>query len=467
MEEKIRDIVIIGGGAAGLMAAVGAGESAAESGRQTRVTVLEKMPRVGRKIMISGKGRCNFTNMTEWNEFSQHIHPKADFLKPAFFTLPPKKMMELIETQGCPCIVERGDRVFPESHRSVDIVDILMKMAEDSGAEILTGCCVSDVDRNEDGEFIISTSEGDFISKKLIIATGGLSYPTTGSTGDGYIWARELGHKIEGCFPSLTALVPKGYKTDAKGVVSSTIEEAGVAEKEEYLLGKMHIDRAVPLSEWGAQLEGVQLKNVRLSLEIDGNTVDSEFGDMDFTDGGIEGPIGFKLSRRAVKAMVNGSKVALHIDLKPAVEPQQLERRIDELWKEITDDKRSYVIVRGRKTLRPYKDRFAVLLTRLLPKELIRPFLASNAGIDSRSLGKALKDWKLAVAGFVGYERCVVTAGGVALDEVNKKDLSSKIVPGLYFAGEVLNLDGDTGGFNLQLAFCTGFLSGKSAAKTI
>lgn len=467
MEDNIRDIIIIGGGAAGLMAAVGAGESAAESGRKTSLTVLEKMPRVGRKIMISGKGRCNFTNMKEWNEFSQHIHPKADFLKPAFFTLPPKKMMEMVESQGCPCVVERGDRVFPESHRSVDIVDILAKMAVDSGAEILTGCSVNDVDRNENGEFIISTSEGDFISKKLIIATGGLSYPTTGSTGDGYSWARDFGHKTEGCFPSLTALVPKGYKTDSKGVVSSTIEEAGVAQKEEYRLGKVHIDRAVPLSEWGGQLEGVQLKNVRLSLEIDGNTVDSEFGDMDFTDGGIEGPIGFRLSRRAVKALVNGSKVAVHIDLKPAVEPQQLERRIDELWKEITDDKRSYVIVRGRKTLRPYKDRFAVLLSRLLPKELIRPFLASNAGIDSRSLGKALKDWKLAIAGFVGYERCVVTAGGVALDEVNKKDLCSKLVPGLYFAGEVLNLDGDTGGFNLQTAFSSGFLSGKSAAKAL
>lgn len=464
----MEDIIIIGGGAAGLMAAVGAGDSAAENGRHPRIMVLEKMPRTGRKIMISGKGRCNFTNMSEWNDFSRHVHPKADFLKPAFFTLPPRKTVEMIESHGCPCTVERGDRVFPESHRSADIVDILTGMAEEAGAEIRTGCEVTDIDRNGDGEFIVSTSVGDFISRKLIIATGGLSYPTTGSTGDGYSWAREFGHRIETCLPSLTALVPKGYKTEPKETaISSTLEEAGVSGNEAYRLGKGHVDRAVPLSEWGGQLAGIQLKNVRLSLEIDGSIVDSEFGDMDFTDGGIEGPIGFRLSRRAVKAIANGSKTAVHIDLKPAVEPQQLESRIDGLWKEITDDRRSYVAVRGRQTLKPYRERFTVLMTKLLPKELIRPFLSSNAALDSRSLGKALKDWKLPIAGFVGYERCVVTAGGVALDEVNKKDLSSKLVPGLYFAGEILNLDGDTGGYNLQIAFSTGFLSGRGAEMAV
>ena len=456
------------------MAAVGAGsgndstENSDSGAKIPTVIVLEKMPRVGRKIMISGKGRCNFTNMSEWNDFSQHVHPKADFLKPAFFTLPPKKMMEMIEAHGCPCVVERGDRVFPESHRSVDIVDTLAGMAEEAGAEIITGCEVSDIDRNESGEFIVSTNCGDFIAKRLIITTGGLSYPTTGSTGDGYRWAREFGHKIEGCFPALTAIVPKGYKVDkinAKDARSATLEEAGVADREEYRERKGHVDRAVPLTEWGGQLAGVQLKNVRLSLETDGNIVDSEFGDLDFTDGGIEGPIGFRLSRRAVKALINGSRLTAHIDLKPAVEAPQLERRIDELWKEITNDRRSYVTVRGRQTLRPYKERFSVLLSKLLPKELLKPFVASNDWLDSRTLGKALKDWKLPIVGYVGYERCVITAGGVSLDEINKKDLESKLVPGLHFAGELLNLDADTGGYNLQIAFCTGYLSGCGAKK--
>lgn len=441
MESKrYSDILIIGGGAAGLMAAVGA------AGDPIKVTVLEKMPKVGRKIMISGKGRCNFTNMSEWNDFSRHVHPKADLLKPAFFALPPRRIMEMIEFCGCPCVVERGGRVFPESHRSADIVDVLLATARKAGAEIITDCEVSDVGKNADGRFTVSTGLGEFTAGKLIITTGGLSYPGTGSTGDGYGWAEKFGHRISGLFPSLTAIVPAGYKNvGAKG----------------------HIDRAVPLTEWGRQLAGIQLKNVGLTVETDGNISDSDFGDLDFTDGGIEGPLGFRLSRKAVKAMINGARVTAHIDLKPAVEAEQLEKRIDQLWQEISTDRRSFTMIRGRQTPRPYRERFDVLLTKLLPKELVRPFAASNPGLDSRTLGKALKDWKLPIAGFVGYERCVVTAGGVAPEEVNRKDLESKLVPGLHFAGEVLDLDADTGGYNLQIAFCTGHLAGVSARNSL
>lgn len=465
--ESQADIIIIGGGAAGLMAAVGAASVSEEHGRcGLRVIVLEKMPRVGRKIMISGKGRCNFTNMSEWSEFATHIHPKADFLKPAFYSLTPGKMISLIEAEGCPCTVERGDRVFPETHRSADIVDALLAMAEKSGAEVIAGCRVTDISANPDGGFTVSTENGEYSCRCLIITTGGLSYPATGSTGDGLVWARKLGHRIEETFPSLTAIVPKGYKKesgrDAAGGNQTSAITGNIAA-----YGKGHIDRAVPLSEWGGSLCGIALKNVRLGIEAGGNPICSEFGDLDFTDGGIEGPIGFKVSRKTVKAVMNGAKVTAHIDLKPAVEPEELEKRIDGLWKEITDDRRSSSVVNGRRVLKPYKDRFTVLLTRLLPKELIRPFAASNPGVDSRSLGKALKDWKLPVAGYVGYERCVVTAGGVALDGVNKKDMQSKTAPGLFFAGEVLDLDGDTGGYNLHTAFCTGHLAGAKAAERL
>ncbi len=459
------------------MAAVGAGSISDEvveaedkdtGRRRPRVTVLEKMPRVGRKIMLSGKGRCNFTNASEWSEFSSHIHPKADFLKPSFYALTPEALIEMFERAGCPCVVERGDRAFPESHRSVDIVDTLLSLARESGAEVVTGCEVKEILRDENGQFTVSTSGGDYTGKKIIITTGGLSYPTTGSTGDGLRWAKELGHDIEPLFPSLTALVPKGYKIDSgksQKAHSATLEEAGVLEKEEYSSLHAHIDRATPLTEWGQMLEGLHLENVRIALEVDGSTVCDEFGDLDFTDGGIEGPIGFKISRKAVKALRNGAKVGVRIDLKPAVAPAELEKRIDSLWKEIEKDPRSFQTIRGRKVLKSYKDRFAVLLTKLLPRELIRPFTAVNQGIDSRSLGRTLKGWKLPIVGYVGYERCVVTAGGVSLEKVSKKDLQSKMVPGLYFAGEVLNLDADTGGYNLHTAFSTGYLAGKSAAK--
>ncbi len=490
------DILIIGGGAAGLMAAAGAASTA--DGNGLRVTVLEKMPRVGRKIMISGKGRCNFTNMSGWNEFSSHIHPKADFLKPAFYGLPPEKLTAMIEEKGCPCVTERGDRVFPESHKSSDIVDALLAMARDAGAEIVTGCEVIDVGKGSDsdsgGGFIVRTSAGEYRCRSLIITTGGLSYPATGSTGDGYRWAEKLGHRLTVRFPSLTAVVPAGYKVSAAGngaalsgnVSSLSVRQTagngaagngaagngaareaspeGECANAEYCGMKGHIDRSVPLSEWGRSLLGISLKNVRLSVTDGGNELCSEFGDLDFTDGGVEGPIGFKVSRKAVKAVMNGAKITLHIDLKPAVSPEQLEKRIDELWKEITEDRRSRCVIRGRSVLKPYKERFAVLLSKLLPGELVRPFSASNPGIDSRTLGRALKDWRLPVAGYVGYERCVVTAGGVSLDEVNKKDMQSKLTPGLYFAGELLDLDGDTGGYNLHTAFCTGYLAGTKAA---
>jgi predicted Rossmann fold flavoprotein len=439
MKDYSAEIIIIGAGAAGLMAAVGAAQTLQGSGR---VIVLEKMPRPGRKIMIKGKGRCNFTNVKPWNEFSGHIHPKPNFLKTSFYNLNSEKMIDFLNEHGMESIVERGDRAFPASHLASDVVDALVRAAEHAGAEILCGKEVEEISplaslgRNDSEEsFTLKCTDGTrYTCRKLIICTGGLSYPKTGSTGDGYAWAEKMGHKIRPLFPSLTAVVPKGYKD-----------------------GKGHIDRTTPASELGKMLCGNQLKNVCLTVFIDGNEVQSEFGDLDFTDGGIEGPIGFKVSRKCVNAIINGSKVTATLDMKPAVEIEDLTARINSLWNEISKDKRN--------SQKLYKDRFKILLSKVLPMSLIPAFIRCHVNADHKTLPKLLKNWKFEIEGYVGFERCVVTAGGVSQDEVTPKTLESKLIPGLYFAGEVLDLDADTGGYNLQAAFSTGYLAGINAAK--
>lgn len=446
------DIIIIGGGAAGLMAAAGAAQTFKESGYEGKVLVLEKMSRPGRKIMITGKGRCNFTNLKQWNEFSGHIHPKPNFLKPSFYNLTSEKTMEFFERHGLESIVERGDRVFPVSHLASDVVDTLVRAATDAGAEILCNKTVSHLahslrhpepspchpERSEGSFTLTCTDSTRFTCRRLIICTGGLSYPKTGSTGDGYGWAKETGHEIRPLFPSLTAIVPKGYKDS--------------------VTAKGHIDRSEPLSELGKMLYGNQLKNVAISLIVDGNEAQYEFGDMDFTDGGLEGPLGFKISRRCVNAIINGSKVQVVADLKPAVDIEDITVRINTLWNEISKDKRN--------KQKLYKDRFRILLAKVLPQSLIPAFVRLHPSLDHKTLPKTLKEWKMEIAGYVGYERCVVTAGGIALDEITPKTLESKLVSGMYFAGEVLDLDADTGGYNLQTAFSTGYLAGISAARS-
>ena len=457
MVNNSADIIIIGGGAAGLMAAAGAAETFVRKGVEGKVTVLEKMPRPGRKIMITGKGRCNFTNLKPWNEFSEHVYPKPGFLKPSFYNLTSERMIDFLQEAGMESVVERGDRAFPASHLASDVVDALVRTAEQAGAEVLCNKEVKEIYRQADGSFHIKCADSaSYACSKLIICTGGLSYPKTGSTGDGYAWAEQMGHSVRPLFPSLTAVVPRGYKD-----LSTSLEMTGgkpeVTGGKPEMTGKGHIHRSEPLSELGQMLCGNQLKNVALTVFIDGNEAQYEFGDLDFTDGGIEGPIGFKVSRKCVNAIVNGSKVHVVMDMKPAVEIEDLTVRISTLWNEVSKDKRN--------AQKLYKDRFKILLTKVLPMSLIPAFIRCNPNADHKTLAKLLKNWKFEIAGYVGYERCVITAGGVSLDEITPKTLESKLVPGLYFAGEVLDLDADTGGYNLQTAFSTGYLAGINAAK--
>ena len=235
-----------------------------------------------------------------------------------------------------------------------------------------------------------------------------------------------------------------------------------------------HLDRALPLSELGKLFQNVHLKNVGVQLVIEGSVADSEFGDLDFTDGGIEGPIGFQLSRKAVKALINGSRVKLSLDLKSGVSLQELTARVKELWEQICNDPRS----RGVRE----KEKCRILLGKLIPWELIPAFTASNPGIitlerrgrsDTKvwvnlpTIAKCLKEWNFEIEGYVGYERAVVTAGGIDSSGVIAKTMESRLSPGLYFCGEVLDIDCDTGGYNLHCAFASGMLAGQSAARSL
>ena len=433
------------------MAAYFAAKTLVEAGSSAQVTLLEKMPRPARKIMITGKGRCNLTNVKAWNEFSGHIRSKPNLVKSAFHTLPPEGLLSLMESFGMRSVVERGDRAFPASYKASDVVDTLVNACYGAGVKIV---CEAEVSSVRPG-FVVELSDGTlWNAPRLIVATGGLSYPGTGSTGDGYRWAESLGHRLEPTFPSLTALVPRGYKLqDTKD---------------------LHIDRPTPLSPLGEMLCGLQLKNISLTLMVGDTEADTEFGDMDFTDGGLEGPLGFQLSRKAVKSMLNGSRVSLVLDLKPGVSLTELTTRVRELWAEIERDPRSQRL-RAR-------ERCRILLGKLMPWDLIPAFTQMHPEImtlerRSRtetklwvnlvSIAKALKEWRFEIAGYVGYERAVVTAGGVSADSVVAKTLESRVLPGLYFCGEVLDIDSDTGGYNLQTAFCTGALAGINAAKSL
>ncbi len=464
------EIIVIGAGASGLMAAYGAAKTLSDAGHPVEVTLLEKMPRPARKVMITGKGRCNFTNVKPWNEFSEHIRSKQNFLRPAYQNLTPAALSSFLNEAGLETVIERGDRAYPASHRASDVVDALVRMASGVGVKILTDSEVISVSRSASSSdsFTIECADGQkHFCRRLIIATGGLSYPGTGSTGDGYAWAEGFGHSLAPLFPSLTALVPRGYKSEP--YISRS---------------KGHIDRSTPLSALGQALCGVQLKNVALTSIIENCEAESEFGDLDFTDGGIEGPLGFRLSRKCVKSLINGSRVKLRLDLKHGVPLDELRARVSQLWREIKDDPRSRGV--GEREL------CRILLGKLMPRELIPGFLASfpdimsverKAGVKDRfgkySVGKArifihlqqiadaLKRWDFEIAGFVGYERAVVTSGGVRTDELTAKTLESRIVPGLYFCGELVDIDADTGGYNLHCAFSTGLLAGQSAAKSL
>lgn len=386
-------LAIVGGGPAGMMAAI---RAAVTLGDGSRVVLFDKNERLGRKIYLTGKGRCNLTNLRPWEEFAPHIHPNQRFLQQAFRAFSNEDVIRFFEELGVPTVTLQGQRVYPASLIAGDVARALEQRVQALGIEIRYTTTVG------------SLAELDAYAA-VIIATGGKSYPVTGSTGDGYRFAQEAGHTVTAVFPSETALLPRGY------------------------------DPGLP---------GLEMKNVGLQLYIDRTLVESEQGDFNFTDDGLESGIAYHLSRRAVWALCNGQKVDIILDLKPALTLEKLEARIA----------RESASAPRPSRLDPDS------LRSFLPKPLVAPFRRANPDLSLENLAKRLKSWSFPIVDYKGFERAVVTAGGVSLKEVVPKTMASRLRPGLFFCGEVLDLDGDTGGYNLQIAFSTGSLAGTSAA---
>ncbi len=405
--------VVIGGGAAGMMAAA----AAAENGRP--VILLEKNEKLGKKLYITGKGRCNVTNACGRDKFFENIVSNPKFLYSAFHTFDNKRLEIFLENNGCHLKEERGERVFPASDHASDVTAAFERFLRNSGVQVRLRCEVRSVETDSEKITGVILADGSVIpADTVIVATGGLSYPSTGSTGDGHRMARELGHKVTDCVPALVSL-----------------------ETEE---------------DWCKKLQGLSLKNVTLVMKSGKKKLYQGFGEMLFTHYGVSGPL--VLSASSFYGKRKGTEaVVLTIDLKPALSEEQLDKRI----------LRDFEENRNRQ--------FKNALGGLYPAKLISVMI-ERSGIDPekkvhevtkqerRRLAELTKAFTLQVRGKRGFEEAVITQGGVSVKEVSPSTMESKLVRGLYFAGEVLDLDGLTGGFNLQIAWSTGYLAGNSSA---
>jgi len=406
-----KKIAVVGGGAAGLMAA---GEAATSGGADVEVTLFEKNEKLGKKLIITGKGRCNVTNLCDINEFMQNVATNGKFLYSALNYFSPRDCMDFFEGLGAKLKVERGNRVFPVSDKSFDIIDALKKLVNKNGVQIKFAKVqkILAVDGMITG--LIADRQYDFDS--VIICTGGTSYKSTGSDGDGYKFARELGHTVTPLKPSLVPL---------------EIQERFCAE-----------------------LMGLTLRNVKLSVLENDKKIFYEFGEMLFTHFGVSGPL--VLSASSHIRHIGAKKYTLILDLKPALSDEQLDKRI------LSDFEK-------------YKNKdFKNCLDDLLPKTLIPVFIkVSNINPDKKvneitrlerqNILALLKNFELTVKKFRPIDEAIITCGGVDVCEIYSNRMESKLVDGLYFAGEIIDVDAYTGGFNLQIAFATGKLAGKSA----
>lgn len=405
-------VAVIGGGAAGMLAAI----AAAEHGHQ--VQLFEKNEKLGKKIYITGKGRCNVTNACDTEELFAAVVHNPKFLYSSFYSFTNQDMMELVERNGCPLKTERGGRVFPVSDKSSDVIRALTVCLKNAGVWVRLYEEVDSVE-TRDGKVsgIRLKKTREIVSADaVIVATGGLSYPSTGSTGDGYRFAEKTGHTVTDLSP---ALVP--------------------------------FETAEPV---GKDLQGLALKNIRAKILKGKKVLYEEFGEMLFTHFGVSGPVLLSASSYGAAQLKKGP-LTLSLDLKPALSEEQLDARI---LRDFEEQKN-----------KQYKNS----LSRLLPAKMI-PVIVERSGIDPdkkineitkeerRRIVQAVKDFRLTLTGLRGYKEAIITQGGVSVREINPSTMESKLVKGLYFAGEVLDLDAVTGGYNLQIAWSTGHLAGSS-----
>ena len=414
----MRNTVIIGGGPAGLMAAISSAKN------EDKVTIIEKMNSCGKKLLITGKGRCNITNNAQMDKFMANTPTNPKFLYGVFNNFTNKDIIELLESEGVKTKVERGERVFPVSDRAQDVLEALLHILKKENVQILTNTTakriITDAEKNVLG---VELDDGKEIkADKIILATGGKSYPVTGSTGDGYRIAKDLGHTITKIEPSLVPLTSH--------------------------------------DEVCKKLQGLSLRNVAIRLQICDKVVYKDFGEMLFTHFGVSGPIVLSASSYLVKTknieqILKEDKVELEIDLKPALSEEKLDARI----------------------LRDFEEQknkqFKNSLDKLLPQKLIpviieKTHINENKKINEitkqerQKLVTELKHFKISINGTRPIEEAIVTSGGINVKEINPKTMESKLINGLYFAGEIIDVDCLTGGYNLQVAWSTGYTAGIS-----
>ena len=408
------DVIVVGAGPAGLLAA---GRAAELGGK---VLVLEKMRQEGRKLLITGKGRCNITNNTALGDFITHVNPNGRFLRNAFSQFFSTDIINLLQKQGVETILERGGRYFPASNKSADVLQALLKWVNKLNVEIRCGHRVEKliVENNEIQG--IQANGQKFTTSHVILATGGNSYPATGSNGEGYELARRVGHSIVKVRPALVPLETEG----------------SVAQ----------------------ELQGLTLKNVKVAVWVNDKKAAEDFGEMIFTHFGLSGPIILTLSRIVVDELHKNNKVEITIDLKPALDEQKLDRR---LLRDLNEH--------GKKKINN-------VFRYWLPSTMV-PVFIDLLGLDTekechqisskerKQIRYLLKNLRFRITNHRPFKEAIITAGGVSTNEIFSKTMESKVVKGLFFAGEIIDLDAESGGYNLQIAYSTGWLAGNSCKK--
>jgi len=409
------DVIVVGAGPAGMMAAGQAGLKGCST------LLIEKKGSPGRKLLLTGKGRCNLSNTAPIEETLRHFNKEGRFLKNVFYHFYNTELRDFFDSLNVPTVVQRGGRIFPLTESSKDVLASLLAWIAKSGVELMTETSVTEL-IVEGGKIQgVKTTRAEYFAPKIILAAGGKSYPGTGSTGDGFALARLAGHVIQPLRPALVPLITAGNTA--------------------------------------RQLQGLSLKNISLTVWTNNKKIDHLFGELLFTHFGLSGPVVLSLSRQIVIELEQHNPVEVRIDLKPALDFPALDSRL----------------LRDIQSLG--KKQFSSLLEGLLPKKLIPvcldqikiPREMKNSQISSTERNRLLSwlknDFRFNITGHKGFDQAIITAGGVDTSEINPRTMESKLMPGLYFAGEIINIDADTGGYNLQAAFSTGWAAGKTTGE--